>query len=482
MSDALDALIDSTPAKRPADELDSLIDSTPAAPSRGPVVSGAGALREGVGQGLTMGHGDELGAFVQAALAGLTPGMSMRDTYREARRDNRQVQEAAKTQHGGAFMAGNLAGSIIPQALATAATGGTSLGAQMALGAGQGALTGLGESDELDRKAVLNTVGGGLLGAGGAAVGHLGAKALGAGANAIGRFAKGRVGAAASRATDLAAGETADAIASARGAVGGETQKANRLLENLMRLEGKATPEQAQAIEALRSSGALAHLEEQALDSTLFNLPGQSTTVAEKQAALAALNEGKDAAISSRATDITSPGEMWRQVQPRLVRYGMPVAAGAVGALTGGDPSDSFVRGAAGLALGGIAGGKAGAAAAIGNSMRPAAHALLRMARHPAVETALAKPFARFADSALPTAARTAAGEAGAAAAPVSLVRYVSDIARSEPSALGQWAGYFPPNATEDEHAVTDYTLAQTDPGYQRHRRELAERAEKGLQ
>jgi hypothetical protein len=104
------------------------------------------------------------------------------------------------------------------------------------------------------------------------------------------------------------------------------------------------------------------------------------------------------------------------------------------------------------------------------------------MATHPSVQTALVKPLAAATSVALPAAAKALPAEVGGAVTPGRVLSSISDIARNQPEALGQWAAYFRPDASDDDRAVTDYTLAQTDPAYQRHRRELAERMERGEQ
>lgn len=91
---------------------------------------------------------------------------------------------------------------------------------------------------------------------------------------------------------------------------------------------------------------------------------------------------------------------------------------------------------------------------------------------------AASKAVSGAAEKLLPTGARGVAGQLGGEAATTRALPHISEIARKDPQALGPYAAYFPPNASDEEHAVADYTLAQTDPGYQRHRRELALRME----
>lgn len=127
-----------------------------AAPAPLPDSSAGGAALRGFGQGLTAEFGDELGAGLQAGLAQAANalpegaldvlGIENRyqqdpaEVYRQAREENRRQLEADRQQHGGAALAGNVAGGLILSRLAPGA--GT-----YGQAAGLGAATGLGASE-----------------------------------------------------------------------------------------------------------------------------------------------------------------------------------------------------------------------------------------------------------------------------------------------------------------------------------------------
>jgi hypothetical protein len=132
----------------------------PEAESHGPKVSQLEAAASAAGQS-AFGFGDEAGALLQGGLAAVTPGMDALETYREARRDNRQIDEAAQEQHpktywgtligtglasGGAAGAGRgVAKGVAKKGLGAlvkaGAKSGAKLGALGGLGAGKADLT-----------------------------------------------------------------------------------------------------------------------------------------------------------------------------------------------------------------------------------------------------------------------------------------------------------------------------------------------------
>lgn len=99
------------------------------------------AIGAGIGQGLTFGFNDEIGAGIGAAsntVQGVFGGGTGEDTadfYRRVRDENRDYLKDAEDQHGIAYMGGNIAGSI-----PTALVGG--LGASGARLLGRAALEG----------------------------------------------------------------------------------------------------------------------------------------------------------------------------------------------------------------------------------------------------------------------------------------------------------------------------------------------------
>lgn len=122
----------------------------------------------GLGQGVTLGHGDELAGALNAVRHPLTEG-----AYHQGREAARDQLTAAQANHPDAYGRSELAGQLGAGAALGAAAGPVG-GAALA-----GALQGEGDSAELDADAVRNAVVGGTVGAGlGAALGP-GAKAAG---------------------------------------------------------------------------------------------------------------------------------------------------------------------------------------------------------------------------------------------------------------------------------------------------------------
>ena len=146
----------------------------------------ARAALSGLGQGLTFGFGDELGAAEQAALTKLTGNGDFGETYRKARDENRTENAGFAKAHPGAYYPGELAGGAVTSTFAAPfkAVQGAGLLSRGIAGAGNlalgGTLAGAGASDAQDPGDIVDDAakgGAGALALGGA--GSLLAKPLG---------------------------------------------------------------------------------------------------------------------------------------------------------------------------------------------------------------------------------------------------------------------------------------------------------------
>ncbi len=238
-------------------------------PPSEPQVSAERAALVGAGQGLTFDFGDEIGAGIQAGLQGLSnlvPGedsASWRDVYRDAVQGNRGEIERAKRQQGTAYTAGDVAGSVVSGMASGAAGGlhkvgqatrglagvGQRLGASAVAGAGQGAIRGAGEAEDLGElpasigRGTLEGAAGGLAGG---AVGEL----LGAGMRGAGVFrdrAMGRVRDQAQRTFEKASAERAYDVAEVAAR---ESRKDVRLMR-----EAREAHREAEELRAVERAG-----------------------------------------------------------------------------------------------------------------------------------------------------------------------------------------------------------------------------------
>ena len=168
-------------------------------PQKKPSVSKAETIARGIGQGASMGFGDELMGTIGAGYARLVEpelfeGQSFGDTYKEGRNmvraEDKAAQEAnPKTSFLANLAGGVLTGSKIPLPAAR--------GAKYAAGSGLGALSGYGYSDaETGTRQVLDTA----LGAGAGAAGVYAGEKVGQGLTALKNSKAGKyVGEAANR-------------------------------------------------------------------------------------------------------------------------------------------------------------------------------------------------------------------------------------------------------------------------------------------
>jgi hypothetical protein len=334
------------------------------------------ALAAGAAQA-PFGMGEELGAALQG-FTPMAPSEGVGDQvkrYRQARFENRQVDQAAREQdpidyYGGLGLGvlgtapllpalGVMKGATLVPRLVNAIATGVGQGAAYGAGASEADLT-RGEVDRFAGDVGKYAAGGGLLGLGGGLLGQ----GLGWAAR---RFA-GKADQAINRAQEMGAKEAAEAVASARGKLGAITQQANRLIENLQRLRstGNATPEQLAKLAQLEESGVVAELERTLMESVLGKAPEAAGEVRAAQAALREMTAGEQQMAENLAQRNLSLREAGSQVEGRARRY-LPVAAGtALGTVVGGP---------VGSAIGALAGA----------GTRPMVHALRRMARHPSV-------------------------------------------------------------------------------------------------
>lgn len=284
-----------------------------------PAVGTPEAALRGAAQGATLGFGDELEAGWKSLFG---------QPYQQTRDKLRADEANARSQHPYVYGGSEIAGSILPSAIAAGATGGTSLAPTLAksalpLAAGQGALQGAGYSNaDSARGLVGDTALGGGLGVLGYGLGQ----GLGAVGRAATRSARGLAVRATSRAADQAAQEVADRIASAQGALGGEVQKGNRIVENLRRLAPELTPEEQDAMRLL---------EQRLAASNRQSLPGQVGTIDRLDSELQGLKSGASEAFQARKAELLQP-QILKDTMSLAKSYGEPLAANAIGGPTAG--------------------------------------------------------------------------------------------------------------------------------------------------
>lgn len=220
-------------------------------PPAGPSSTASGAALRGLGQGLTAEFGDELGAGIQATIqrvanalpegalewAGISNAAPQDplDVYRDAREGNRAQLAADRAQHGGAALAGNLAGGTV---LGLAVPGSGTYGQAIGLGAA----TGLGNS-EVDvtrgdvQGAALDAAIGAGLGAAGKAVGDRVVSGVGGVAAPVRDWLLRKAGAGKQAAADLAGAQAKDLVGKnvqqARSAAGSAASRARNTIENI---------------------------------------------------------------------------------------------------------------------------------------------------------------------------------------------------------------------------------------------------------
>jgi hypothetical protein len=336
-----------------------------------PVVSKGKSFVRGLGQGATLGFGDELAGtwsgLTSAPADWLYEKLHPEDTktstfgerYTKGRDETRQINAAAEEANPGFYLGGTLLGGAAPAALATLATGG-SAAAALPLALAEGGISGAGFSDESSALGLGRDIGAGI---GLGALGHGVAKGLGKAFKGLASYAGKKTGQAAARAGAQATDEVSDALRKAAGSYGGEAQKGSRLLENAARLEARMTPEEQALLQQLRSTGAVGGLERQIAGSTLEQLPGQAAAITEKKAISEALRSGASEAIQARAKEL-SKSQFGKDTRSLLKSYAEPALASYLayqGAnALGLDPGEkTAATAAAGLIFGRTRAGKA---------------------------------------------------------------------------------------------------------------------------
>jgi hypothetical protein len=385
----------------------------------------------GLTQGATFGFADELGAGLQAGMAFLTPGMDVADTYRQALSENRSNVSQAQAANPNAYGAANFAGGALAQGGAAVLTGGTSLGAQMGLGAAGGALQAVGDSKDLSLDTAADAIEGAAGGALGAGAGYGVGKGLGVLANkatgALGRFAEGRAAKAATDLVTKGAEEAGEVTASARGTYGQTVKSA--LADLRLAREALENPNtDAATREALESF--LSSPEGQQLQANAYrNLSERIGGNLEHTESARALMQAAQESEGSRAADLASHYEsneyIGGQLADRAKRYGPRAAVGLVTGALGGNPFE-------GAAMGQIAG--------------PAKDSLKRAALLPGVQKRV-----------------------------FSAVGKVARTLQVDPSKLGSFAGVLTSAAARGPDALNaaHFVLGNSNPEYQKHVEDL---------
>jgi hypothetical protein len=320
--------------------------------------SGAEALARGVAQGGSMGLGDELMGLSRAAMNKLAMDGDTADADYKAGRDSTRAANAeAEAAHPNAYSAGRIGGGVATNVAATALTGGASLLPQIGVGAAQGGLTSLGESDELDAQSLKDAgrgaVGGGLAAGAGYGLGKLAGKGLGAIGRKLEQFAAPRAAAAEQQIADKTLKEAAKETLSSRASFGATARESYSDIKDLLMLrrEGLLSPGDAAKLNAFEESGGLQRLAERLgankadrLESSLANFDTAEATYKE----LASTEPERAAQL---AEHYGSAKYLGQQAMDRVKRYAPRIAAGVLGLGHGG--ASGLVEGAA---LGQIAG------------------------------------------------------------------------------------------------------------------------------
>ncbi len=290
-----------------------------------------------------------------------TPQASLRNVYRRARNSYAAENEASRTAHPVVYEGSKLLGNVAAPIPGGAAKTSTGIAGRIAQSATQGLkfglLNGAGESDadlaSLDpnqAKSFLGDVGvGGALGElGGAAGGVIseGASKLAA------RFGRNAAEAAAAR----LASKLEKATASAEGAANQKKQAAYRIYEDLMNRikDPNADPMKVRDAEDWLASPEVRELADSVFGNKVKDAPQAIEAWKAKLADLAAVPDK----VAKEQAEYLGKNSLTNDVLPRVLHYGKPAAAAAIGGLLGGP------AGAGGGAVVGAALGKPGRAAA----------------------------------------------------------------------------------------------------------------------
>lgn len=343
------------------------------------------AIGHGLGQGATLGFGDEINGAIQAVgdkVTGRSPGASLRELYKRNRDTFRREDAAAKDAHPWAYGGAELAGSIPTSFVPGLNVGkGAGLAATVGKTALAGGLTGMGTSNADTARGLaidtgVGTALGGGLGAAGKGLGRLGERFLGKASGIREAVA------------EKAAEDAAAATASARSAAGTAATDAYKQVENIAERAGgmrQLTPDEAHLA---------ASLEQELADKARARLPESAARKEAKAAEYAEQLATEAARAKAIATEKLSGAEALRQVKARAIRYGLPAVGGAM------------LGGSHGSLLG------AGTGAMVGAGFRPMMHSLKRLAQNPAIAEPVARATGNAINSLVPAATRSA-GAAG---------------------------------------------------------------------
>ncbi len=351
------------------------------------------------------------------------PEPTLADVYRENRDDARRIDNRAREQHPYAFGAGEIAGDALLQVPLAIASGGSSL-----TPAGQAALggaSGLGHSDaDLTSGKASDFAKAGLETGLGAGLSYGASKAGGAFADwvrnsKLSRALQSKISKASDDAIDLATSGADKNIASLGGELGSAVQQGSRSLENIGREVSNVGPDLQSAARQLTETGAPQELRETVFSNTLERLPGQVSKVSAAKKALEEAVSNRSSEIARRTEDLLS-NPIRKQLVPRLKTYASRAIPIAVG--TG-------IAGSVGGWPGMIAGGVVGSATA----------------------AAMGRPGTAFANAMKSPGVRKAAWE------------LVQDALINAPAKLGGYAGAF---ATATTPLAVHATL-ENEPKYQ---------------
>lgn len=358
MGKSLDEEFDEIAAQQTGGDLDAEFEAHAAA-QEGPsaLMSIMAGLADPIGT-LDEDTGLKRAMFVQALKAGADPRRLLHpvDTLRDAVGDYRQGRDQMRGQlaeidkahpylHSGAQAASAMA---IPIPGASART----LAGAVKMGAGFGAATGAGNSEadlaklidgapgegmaEL-KKFLVETLGSGVLGGAGGAVGNLLPRAIAAGAGKL----RGAAQKGIQNAVDAETGAQTQLVEkSIRGSVGeyrSAVQSASRDLEVLAD-KARGTGPVAEEARAYLASPEAAKLSDAIAKAKLETAPERISEMEAKQEALRNLTQGKQAAIEAQTGEaLRDPGR--KRILPRVWTLGhrmLPLVAPAVGAAIAG--------------------------------------------------------------------------------------------------------------------------------------------------